>query len=250
MLSRSNSAWTADDEDGDNELAEHLDYDANDDEDEFGLPSIANSRRSARRAGGPSLEILDKERRTIPGGGFLDTDPGPGRARANSSDIAEERGTPSYPVPRKSEGKILRPQYKEILRGWWIHSSIIVHRSNRFLNHQTLQIPYTSSATLRSPTTQQQKKSKPIPPAYPASTSSNVSSKQAPSRSPTFATQPGPASRKKSAASPGKSSSATSPQAPNAESQPSNENAKNISTASGKLSKRAAQDSFHPSTAK
>ncbi|KAI9846676.1 MAG: GTPase-activating protein [Sclerophora amabilis] len=39
-----------------------------------------------------------------------------GRLRANSSDIAEERGPPSYPTTRISEGKILRPQYKEILR--------------------------------------------------------------------------------------------------------------------------------------
>ena len=40
-----------------------------------------------------------------------------GRPRANSSDIAEERGPPSYPTAKKSEGKILRPQYKDILRG-------------------------------------------------------------------------------------------------------------------------------------
>lgn len=42
---------------------------------------------------------------------------GSGRFRANSADIAEERGTPMYPTARKGEGKILRPQYKEILRG-------------------------------------------------------------------------------------------------------------------------------------
>lgn len=42
---------------------------------------------------------------------------GAGRYRANSADIAEERGTPMYPTARKGEGKILRPQYKEILRG-------------------------------------------------------------------------------------------------------------------------------------
>lgn len=37
---------------------------------------------------------------------------------SGSADIAEERGaTPTYPVPKKSEGKILRPQYKDILRG-------------------------------------------------------------------------------------------------------------------------------------
>lgn len=39
------------------------------------------------------------------------------RPRANSADIAEERGPPTYPSAKKSEGKILRPQYKEILCG-------------------------------------------------------------------------------------------------------------------------------------
>lgn len=42
---------------------------------------------------------------------------GSNRPRANSSDIAMERGPPTYPSAKKSEGKILRPQYKEILRG-------------------------------------------------------------------------------------------------------------------------------------
>ena len=34
----------------------------------------------------------------------------------NSGDIGDERGVPSYPTAKKTEGKILRPQYKEILR--------------------------------------------------------------------------------------------------------------------------------------
>jgi hypothetical protein len=38
------------------------------------------------------------------------------RRLSNSADIAIERPTPSYPVAKKSEGKILRPQYKEVLR--------------------------------------------------------------------------------------------------------------------------------------
>ena len=38
------------------------------------------------------------------------------RRLSNSADIAIERPSPSYPVAKKSEGKILRPQYKEILR--------------------------------------------------------------------------------------------------------------------------------------
>jgi len=36
--------------------------------------------------------------------------------RLNSGDIAEERGIPNYPTTKKLEGKILRPQYKDILR--------------------------------------------------------------------------------------------------------------------------------------
>lgn len=39
------------------------------------------------------------------------------RPRANSSDIAEERGVSLYPSAKKTEGKILRPQYKDILKG-------------------------------------------------------------------------------------------------------------------------------------
>ncbi|ORY16023.1 GTPase activating protein-like protein GYP1 [Clohesyomyces aquaticus] len=80
-----------------------------DDEDEFGLPSIASMRR--------------KDRRKAPTKG---KDPG-GTASRNSlgsmawrsidaGDIAEERGIPNYPTAKKLEGKILRPQYQEILR--------------------------------------------------------------------------------------------------------------------------------------
>ena len=42
-----------------------------------------------------------------------------GRGIAQSSDIAEEREPLNYPSAKKSEGKILRPQYKDILRGLW-----------------------------------------------------------------------------------------------------------------------------------
>ena len=88
-----------------------------DDEDEFGLPSIANSRRAARRAGGPGIESSDQGRGTLEEEmSYLKVGTKPNRARANSSDIAEERG-PVYPTAKKNEGKILRPQYKEILKG-------------------------------------------------------------------------------------------------------------------------------------
>ena len=88
-----------------------------DDEDEFGLPSIATSRRAARRAGGPSLELGDDSRKALEEEiSHLRVGRTENRQRANSSDIAEERG-PVYPSAKKSEGKILRPQYKEILKG-------------------------------------------------------------------------------------------------------------------------------------
>ena len=38
------------------------------------------------------------------------------RRLSNSADIAIERPAPNYPIAKKSEGKILRPQYKEILK--------------------------------------------------------------------------------------------------------------------------------------
>lgn len=95
-----------DEEDDDDEIV----YD--DDEDEFGLPSLASMRR--KRATPLKPKSID------PGGSFSSLGYGlaaNNRQRANSSDIAEERGTPMYPTARKSEGKILRPQYKDILQG-------------------------------------------------------------------------------------------------------------------------------------
>jgi hypothetical protein len=90
---------------------EMLGYD-DDDGDEFGLPSLSNMKRRTRRVAtqaktdsmslGPSYgESLGSQRRY-----------------SGSADIAVERPAPSYPMPKKSEGKILRPQYKDILRGW------------------------------------------------------------------------------------------------------------------------------------
>ncbi|PYH47730.1 GTPase-activating protein GYP1 [Aspergillus saccharolyticus JOP 1030-1] len=98
------------DEDGEGGIA----YD--DDEDEFGLPSITSMRKKQSRATAPTQpSTLDS------GGGVghhltLGVGLGSNRQRANSSDIAEERGVSIYPITRKAEGKILRPQYKEILR--------------------------------------------------------------------------------------------------------------------------------------
>lgn len=78
-----------------------------DDEDEFGLPSIASMRRKGRRK--DTLKGKD------PGGTGNKNGSAPWRA-IDSGDIAEERGIPNYPTTKKLEGKILRPQYQEILR--------------------------------------------------------------------------------------------------------------------------------------
>ncbi|KAL4939647.1 hypothetical protein BDV06DRAFT_198421 [Aspergillus oleicola] len=102
----------ADDED---DAEEDIVFD--DDEDEFGLPSIASMRKRQSR----KKDVFQ------PGSGLTTTKPESkpstlgltlpnNRQRANSSDIAEERDIPLYPTARKSDGKILRPQYKDILR--------------------------------------------------------------------------------------------------------------------------------------
>jgi hypothetical protein len=99
-----------DDEDDDDEIV----YD--DDEDEFGLPSLASMRRKR------SAPLKSKNVNSSGGAGGNPSTLGFGlaassRQRANSADIAEERGAPMYPTARKGEGKILRPQYKDILQG-------------------------------------------------------------------------------------------------------------------------------------
>lgn len=103
------------DEEDDEEDEDEIVYD--DDEDEFGLPSLASMRRKKA----PSTKSKKIDPGGAGGGNITALGFGLGasnRQRANSSDIAEERGTPMYPTARKGEGKILRPQYKDILQGW------------------------------------------------------------------------------------------------------------------------------------
>lgn len=83
------------------------------DEDEFGLPSIASMRRKGQRQ--------KTKKKSDPGGSSSNLgsmhQPSPSWALADNGDIAEERGIPTYPsAAKKPEGKILRPQYKDILR--------------------------------------------------------------------------------------------------------------------------------------
>lgn len=110
-----------DDDDDDDEIV----YD--DDEDEFGLPSLASMRRKK------SAPLKPKAANSSGGAGSFST-LGYGlsasnRQRADSADIAEERGAPMYPTARKGEGKILRPQYKDILQG--IHNPMNPWRRGR-----------------------------------------------------------------------------------------------------------------------
>jgi hypothetical protein len=113
FLSYTNDDWDAnDEEDDEDEYA----YD-NDDGDDFGLPSVSSMKRKSKR--------IDTKVDTDPGGGLSPWGygmKGSGnylgpRRLSNSADIAIERPPPSHPTAKKSEGKILRPQYKEILRG-------------------------------------------------------------------------------------------------------------------------------------
>lgn len=115
------SGWDvgADEDDEDEEDGEQYYYNENVDEDEFGLPSISSIRRDTKNRA-PSNKVND------PGGGRMPGENGvplmvspeqiSGRGIAQSSDIAEERDPLNYPSAKKSEGKILRPQYKDILR--------------------------------------------------------------------------------------------------------------------------------------
>lgn len=118
---KSNNEWNIDDEDEDdgNEIADTTIYDDGIDEDEFGLPTLSTARRKAKRI--PNDKAYDPGgNRTNGGASLAPLQPiSSGRERSNSSDIAEVRGSPAYPTANKSEGKILRPQYKEILRGMY-----------------------------------------------------------------------------------------------------------------------------------
>lgn len=107
FLSTTNEDWKADED----EMGEYED----DDGDDFGLPSLSNMKRRKRKTAGQSAAAG-----ALGGQDSPNLDPAMGfhsRRYSDSADIAIERPAPSYPTPKKSEGKILRPQYKEILRG-------------------------------------------------------------------------------------------------------------------------------------
>ncbi|KAL3952958.1 hypothetical protein ACCO45_012901 [Purpureocillium lilacinum] len=104
FLSNTNDDWKADED-------EMLGYD-DDDGDDFGLPSLSNMKRRSRRIASQTTTDPSALSPALEGSFGSKS-----RRLSNSADIAIERPTPTYPMPKKSEGKILRPQYKEILRG-------------------------------------------------------------------------------------------------------------------------------------
>jgi hypothetical protein len=88
-----------------------------DDEDEFGLPSLASMRRK-RSVKKPlkAQEVTYPSLAQTSSAPTLALSPMPNLVRSNSFDIAEERNPLSYPSAKKGDGKILRPQYKDILK--------------------------------------------------------------------------------------------------------------------------------------
>ncbi|OQN99188.1 hypothetical protein B0A48_15037 [Cryoendolithus antarcticus] len=105
FVSETNDAWQP------HETPVDDDVDFGQDEDEFGLPSIVSTRRQGKRIAG--------KKTNDPGGtGCGNTRNGATHAGTwalDSGDVAEERAIPSYPSAKKAEGKLLRPQYKDIL---------------------------------------------------------------------------------------------------------------------------------------
>ncbi|KAK4121424.1 RabGAP/TBC [Parathielavia appendiculata] len=104
FLSNTNDDWTVED------AEDMYDYES-DDGDDFGLPSLSNMKRRTKRMAEQSKAQTDSGL-----GHDEDRREEPRRRNSDSADIAIERPASIYPIPKKSEGKILRPQYKEILR--------------------------------------------------------------------------------------------------------------------------------------
>ncbi|KAI4597465.1 GTPase-activating protein [Pestalotiopsis sp. 9143b] len=108
FLSNTNQDWNAEDPEGDDMYG----YE-DDDGDDFGLPSLSNMKRKNRRMAAAQGKTADPSTSTT---GFGSSFGFHSRRYSDSADIAIERPMPAYPMPKKSEGKILRPQYKDILK--------------------------------------------------------------------------------------------------------------------------------------
>lgn len=117
FLSNTNSDWNVEDPEGEDEYG----YE-DDDGDDFGLPSLSNMKRRTRRmaAAAQGQSAASKSQPSLDSSLGLSN-----RRYSDSADIAIERPALVYPMPKKSEGKILRPQYKDILKGQLLISRML-----------------------------------------------------------------------------------------------------------------------------
>ena len=117
LTPQSSSAWGAEESDEDEDEEEEGDLLYDDDEDEFGLPSLASLRkRKIIKARPGRMKDLGAGSSAPNGSSISKLLPKPDFMRSDSYDIAEERNALAYPSTKKGDGKILRPQYKEILK--------------------------------------------------------------------------------------------------------------------------------------
>ncbi|KAK3187021.1 GTPase-activating protein [Lecanicillium sp. MT-2017a] len=103
FLSKTNDDWNTDED--------HMSGYDDDDGDDFGLPSLSNMKRRTRKI------AAQQQNENLGSPSSFDKMFGSRERRvSDSADIAVERPASTYPMPRKSEGKILQPQYKDILQ--------------------------------------------------------------------------------------------------------------------------------------
>jgi len=111
FFSESTSSW---DSYRDLDVEEEDAVNLGEDEDEFGLPSLAGSYRQPAKRKTPSNSTMNLAK-SISNKSAAGSEAN--LWRADSGDISDTRGLPNYPTAKPSEGKILRPQYKDVLRG-------------------------------------------------------------------------------------------------------------------------------------
>lgn len=109
FLSNTNQDWKVDDDPEGDDVYAYED----DDGDDFGLPTLSSKKLRSRRQAQARGSVSHQEPEQTP---VSPINSPHARRYSDSADIAIERPAPSYPMPKKSEGKILRPQYKDILR--------------------------------------------------------------------------------------------------------------------------------------
>lgn len=113
FLSDTNNDWNLE-----SSVDNYQEYDYRDEEgDDFGLPRMMNIQRSKEKMASKKHKA-SAEQDTYLGvtSQKQKSTKYTSRRQSNSADIAIERPNPSFQTAKKCEGKILRPQYKDILR--------------------------------------------------------------------------------------------------------------------------------------